>query len=161
MSQRKYISGEERRRRAVSVCDSMSATAPVVVPQKKRLTDAERRRRAENLRRLNTEPTFRARKADGARARYAGDPEFKKAAQERMKKLNADPDFVARREERLKAGWKPKSALPVERRDAIIAALTLNPNALQVARQHGVSDWTVRKFAKMAGIALKRGGDRG
>lgn len=42
-------------------------------------------------------------------------------------------------------------------REAIIAALEANPNASQVARQIGMSQWTVRRIAKAAGIELTAG----
>lgn len=137
------------------------------MPRAYRLWEADRRERAERMRRLWSDPNFAAMHSGRSKRLWANpnfaamhskrmhrlwaNPKFAAACCERIKRLHADPEFVAK----LAA---TNGSLPADKRAAIIAALTLNPNANQVTKETGVCPSTVRKLAKRAGIRLPNTG---
>lgn len=132
-----------------------------------RLSEADRRERAERMRRLGDDPVVAAARRAGAK-RYWADPKSAAMQSERIKRVFADPKCAAAHRERMKRlHTNPEfvaklaatnGSLPSDKRAAIIAALTVNPNANQVAKETGVCPSTVRKLAKRAGIRLPNRG---
>ena len=121
-----------------------------------RLSEAGRSERVERMKRMNADPVFAARRdaVSGERMRRLhADPVFATkqaaAASESMKRLHADPVFAAK-----------KAAARSILTEAIIAALTVDSNAMRVAEQTGVVARTVLRIAKAGGIKLTRGRPR-
>jgi hypothetical protein len=108
------------------------------------------------MKRLNADPVFAARRDA--------------VSSERMKRLHADPVFAAKQAAAASEAMKRVNAHPVlaARKaaarsiltEAIIAALSVAPNATRVAKQTGVVTRTVQRVAKAAGVKLTRGRPR-
>lgn len=68
-----------------------------------RISDEERRKRSERLKRLHADPEFGAMRAESGRKqikklvkKLRADPKFRDAASKRMKELRADPEFAVK-----------------------------------------------------------------
>jgi len=60
---------------------------------------------SENIKRLNADPDFVAKRTAAIRARHANDPEFAARVRAHLERLNADPEFAAKRIAAARASW--------------------------------------------------------